>query len=129
MRLFLIMAASLLVAFVGLVFFLDSFNGKTHVVTAGESHGFEIGMTKAEVFTKYKTLNELADITAYGSNGVKGAALIEDKPADLKYSPEFEMSDHWMAYRHKWPLDSQEFYFSNGNLTKIATHIRLFETP
>ena len=122
----LVTGALLLVGAVALVLLLDRFNGRTHVITTGKSYGFEIGMTKAEVFSKYKELNEIADICAYGTNG---KVAWEDKPADLKYTVEFEQSDHWMAYRRKRPLDSQEFYFRDGKLTKIVNIIRFFETP
>jgi len=103
--------------------------GGPHVVLEGKSHGFKIGMTKAEVFQRYKQLNETANIRSYGTNSDSAYIALEDSPADLNYSSQFELSDHWMAYRWKWPIWFQEFYFADGKLTNITTYIRFYETP
>jgi hypothetical protein len=103
--------------------------GGPHVVLAGKSHGFEIGMTKSEVFRRYKELNETANIRAYGADSGPGYLALEGRPSELKFRSEFESSDHWMAYRRKWPIDFQEFYFDNEKLTNITTYIRFYETP
>lgn len=102
--------------------------GGPHVVLAGESHGFRIGMTKAEVFDKYRDLNESENIRAYGADGIERLAPAS-RPAELKMTPEFEASDHWMGYRRKFPIYFQDFYFADGKLTNITTHIRFYETP
>ena len=117
----------LLVLWVVGLLIAEEIYGGSHVVLAGESHGFKIGMTKAEVLDKYRALNESENIRAYGPDGVQRLAPAS-RPAELKMTPEFETSDHWMAYRRKWPIDFQDFYFADGKLTNITTYIRFYET-
>lgn len=102
--------------------------GGAHVVLAGESHGFRIGMTKAEVLDKFRALDESENIRAYGADGVERLAHAS-RPVELKMTPEFESSDHWMGYRRKFPIYFHDFYFAEGKLTNITTHIRFYETP
>ena len=47
----------------------------------------------------------------------------------LVLTPELEGSDHWMAYRHQYPVHFQEFFFSDGLLTSLLNYIRFYETP
>jgi hypothetical protein len=110
------------------VLLAEKFYGGPHVVLSGESHGFKIGMAKVAVLEKYRDLNETANIRAYGVDGVERLAPTS-RPAELKMTPEFEASDHWMAYRQKWPVYFQEFYFADGKLVSITTYIRFYETP
>lgn len=106
----------------------EKVHGGAHVVLAGESHGFRIGMTKAEVLDKYRALDESENIRAYGADGVERLARAL-RPSELKLTSEFEASDHWMGYRRKFPIYFQDFYFTNGKLANITTHIRFYETP
>lgn len=101
--------------------------GGPRVVVAGEAHGFVIGMTKPEVFRRYKELNESANISCSGAELTNGYFALEARPADLKFSREFEIADHWTGYRRKWPIWFQEFYFYEGRLTNITTYIRFYE--
>jgi len=102
--------------------------GGPHTVSAGEAYGFRIGMTKREVLDKYRTLNEPVNLRAVEDNGTGGSAVVLE-PSELLLTAEFESSDHWLAYRHKFPLYYHEFYFSGGKLNKIVTYIRFYETP
>ena len=121
--------ALLLILCVVLLLLADGIFGGPHEVMEGKSHGFRIGMTKAEVFDTYRKLNETANISGYAVNGNPGFFALEASPADLKFSSEFEFANHWKAYRRKWPIWFQEFHFSDGKLTNIMTYIRFIETP
>ena len=118
----------LLLAYPGALFLAQKIYGGPHAVSTGESYGFIIGMTKKEVLDKYKALNESVNLRTIGTNGTGGSAVVLER-SELLLTPEFESSDHWMAYRQKFPIDYQEFYFSEGKLAKIVTLIRFYETP
>ena len=83
-------------------------------------------MTKADVFRKYRDLKESHNIRAYGSDGREyyGFDLVD---RDLEMDHNFEVSNHWMAYRDKYPLYYHEFFFADGKLIRIITYIRFFE--
>jgi hypothetical protein len=36
---------------------------------------------------------------------------------------------HWKAYREKYPIWFQEFFFGSNKLTNITTYIRFYEMP
>ena len=97
-------------------------------MSAGESHGFKIGMTKREVLEKYGSLNETVNLQTIGTNGVGGSALILER-SELALTPELQAGEHWMAYRSKFPIYFQEFHFSQDTLTNITARIRFYETP
>jgi hypothetical protein len=101
--------------------------GGPHVISAGESHGFRIGMTKHEVLEKYKLLERAVNLRTLPANDQGGFLALE--ASELVLTSEFDGSDHWMAYRHEYPLYYQEFFFSGGKLTKILNFIRFYETP
>jgi hypothetical protein len=101
--------------------------GGPHVIENGEAYSFSIGMTKAEVFEKYRELGEIANIRCYGPGPYDGDLILDF--SELKFSPAFQASDHWMAYRECHPVEYQEFFFANGKLTKLLTYIRYHEVP
>ncbi|NOS72794.1 MAG: hypothetical protein HOP33_23070 [Verrucomicrobia bacterium] len=102
--------------------------GGPHVVLAGESHSFSIGMTKKEVLKKYRDLNETVNLRTIETNRTGGSPVILER-SELLLTRELELSDHWMAYRDKFPIWFQDFYFSDGKLTNITTYIRFYESP
>ncbi|MEQ1936291.1 MAG: hypothetical protein ABL962_20745 [Fimbriimonadaceae bacterium] len=108
------------------LFLAEEMYGGHYVTTTGEAWGFCIGMTKAEVLNKYQDLNESGDILTYGAYGIKRFPQAA-RPAEPETTPLSEVSDHWKAYRKKFPILYQEFYFSSGKLTNIMTHIRFIE--
>jgi hypothetical protein len=121
-------AVLLLILYVAALGLAQKFYGGPHTVLVGESHGFNIGMTKKEVLEKYKSLNETVNLRTIGTNGAGGSPVVLER-SELLLTPEFEASDHWMAYRDKFPIWFQDFYFSDGKLTNITTYIRFYETP
>jgi len=104
------------------------FYGGPHAVSAGASYGFRIGMSKQEVLDRYKALNETVNLRTIGTNGMGSSAVVLER-LGLVLGPEFKSSDHWRAYRQRFPLDYQDFYFAADRLTQIVTSIRFYETP
>jgi hypothetical protein len=106
---------------------LEATYGGAHMVSAGESHGFRIGMTKREVLETYKALERSVNLRTLTTNGQGGFLALE--PSELVLTPEWEASDHWMGYRDEYPVYFQEFFFAGGVLTNILNYIRFYETP
>jgi hypothetical protein len=106
---------------------LEAAYGGPHLISAGESHGFKVGMTKQEVLDKYTALEQSVNLRTISTNGHSGFLALER--SELVLTPELEGSDHWMAYRSDYPVYFQEFFFSHGLLTNILNYIRFYETP
>jgi hypothetical protein len=81
---------------------LEATYGGPHLVFAGQSHGFRIGMTKHEVLERYKALEKSVNLRTIRTNGQGGFLALER--SELLLTPELEGSGHWMAYRHEFPV-------------------------
>src|SRR4051812_18724205 len=103
--------ALLLILYVLALGLAEKLCGGPHTVLAGESHGFKIGMTKNAVLEKYKSLNETVNLRTIAIRGGDGSPVVLER-SELQLTPEFELSDHWMAYRDKFPIWFQDFYFA-----------------
>jgi hypothetical protein len=121
-------AVLLLILYVLALGLAQKFYGGPHAVLAGESHGFKIGMTKKEVLEKYGALSKTVNLRTIETNRAGGSPVILER-SELLLTPDLEASDHWMAYRDKFPIWFQDFYFADGKLTNITTYIRFYETP
>jgi|KBSSwiStaDraftv2_1062776.scaffolds.fasta_scaffold46030_5 hypothetical protein len=107
---------------------LEATYGGPHSTYTGESYGFRIGMTKREVLETYKALEREVNLRTLTTNDHSRVCFLVIDRSELVYSAEWEGSDHWMGYRHKFPLYYQEFHFTGGVLTCILNYIRFYET-
>ena len=108
-------------------FGLDALFGGLRSVDSGRSYGFEIGMSKTQVLARYLQLERNVNIRAYQSNAPQH--IVIDRAELSNAMPTFVNSDHWKAYRSRFPLYYQEFHFSNGALAVITNYIRFVATP
>jgi len=117
---------AVLVGAVVVILLLEAMVGGPHETIRGKAYGFEIGMSKSNVFQTFKELKETANIRAIGRDGGEHLSDALD-PVELVFIGEFQESDHWVGYRKRFPIWYQEFYFANGRLVKLVTYIRFYE--
>jgi len=130
-RWFIILAVgttTLILSYVAILGALQKLYGGPQATISGEAYGFTIGMSKEEVLNKYKLLGESGNIRHVRSDGMEGSPVAFE-PKDVKMTPDLKTNHHWIAYRRKFPIWFQDFYFDGEKLTNITTHIRFYETP
>ncbi|MBL9170537.1 MAG: hypothetical protein JNN07_22570 [Verrucomicrobiales bacterium] len=102
--------------------------GGWRITRTGEAYGFRIGMSKRELFQRYRELGESTHLRSFDGEG-QVTYLSVDGRGQWQMSPSFMSGDRWMGYRARYPVWFQEFEFEDGRLVQIGTYIRFYETP
>ena len=126
----LLVSVAFVAVIIALLIAAGIYNGP-HTTLRGPAYGFQIGMSKAEVFKKYIeiTAPRSVNIRSYGADGLATRLIMMDDLTNVAVSAEFQSSDHWKGFRGRYPLRYQEFFFTNNHLVKIDTDVRFYRTP